>query len=418
MLTAILLLICLLLIAVVALFFYIRKQMGTLATDERDRELLSRVDDQLDGLQIVLIKEMMESQVKNEQGIRQGLVSLQESTENRLATNARVMNDTLSAGLQTIRETTDRRLSEIQGNVNEKLDQSLNQRLDENFKQIGERLELLYKSLGELKTLESGVSNLNKTLSNVKTRGIYGEMQLENLLANVLEKSQYDANISTHSNSTERVEFAIKIPDKENKGGFIYLPIDAKFPADIYGHIIDAADEGNVPALREAKTRLKERIRAEARAINEKYVAPPYTTDFAILFLPTEGMYSEVLRIDGLVEECQEKYKIVIAGPTTLTAIVNSLSVGFKYLTVNKKTQEIMKTLGAFKTQFGKFDELIQSTQRSLTAAQKKTEQLQSRNQMIQRKLSKVESLDYDRSVDMIADGDEEAERILREEEA
>lgn len=332
-------------------------------------EKLGELKKENQELRIGVIKEIYEGQIKNEKMIRESLVQIQQSN--------------------------DRKLSEIQKNMDEKLEQNLHTRLDESFKQVGERLEALYKSLGELKSLESGVANLNKTLSNVKTRGVYGEMALENLLANILDKNQYDVNVATRPRSTERVEFAIKIPDKENRG-FLYLPIDSKFPADIYGKVLTSAENADVENLKLAIAELKTRIRKEAMTIRDKYVAPPHTTDFAIMFLPTEGLYSEVLRIDGLVEECQEKYKIVIAGPTTLTAILNSLSVGFKYLTVNKKSEEIMKTLVNFKGQFEKFNDLITKTQSKISDAQKAADMLRDRSDMIQKRLDKVEGIEYE----------------------
>ena len=354
-----------------------------------------------DSLKIDVIKEISEGQFKNQETIRRSLMEMQESTEKRLLANSTTVNKSISEGLSTIREATDRKLSEIQKNVDAKLDKNLNERLDESFKQVGERLESLYKSLGELKSLENGVVSLNKTLSNVKARGVYGEMALENILANILDSSQYETNVATKPRSTERVEFAVKIPDKDNKG-FIYLPIDSKFPADIYGKVLEAAENADTVALKLAITELKTRIKKEALTIRDKYISPPNTTDFAIMFLPTEGLYSEVLRIDGLVEECQEKCKIVIAGPTTLTALLNSLSVGFKYLTVNKKSEEIMKLLGNFKGQFEKFNDLITRTQNRISDAQKAAEQLQSRSTMIQKKLDKVELVSYDESDDII----------------
>ena len=353
------------------------------------------------ALKIDVIKEISEGQFKNQETIRRSLMEMQESTEKRLLANSTTVNKSISQGLSTIQEATDRKLSEIQKNVDAKLDKNLNERLDESFKQVGERLESLYKSLGELKSLESGVVSLNKTLSNVKARGVYGEMALENILANILDNSQYETNVATKPRSTERVEFAVKIPDKDNKG-FIYLPIDSKFPADIYGKVLEAAENADTVALKLAITELKNRIKKEALTIRDKYISPPNTTDFAIMFLPTEGLYSEVLRIDGLVEECQEKCKIVIAGPTTLTALLNSLSVGFKYLTVNKKSEEIMKLLGNFKGQFEKFNDLIARTQNRISDAQKAAEQLQSRSSMIQKKLDKVELVSYEEADDII----------------
>jgi len=339
--------------------------------------------------------ETVNQQSRMQEVVMKSLVSIQESTEKRLSENAENVNKTIAEGLKNVQQASDAKLTEIQKNVDDKLDKSLNERIDQSFKQVGERLESLYKSLGELKSLESGVSNLNRTLTNVKARGIYGEMALENLLANILDKGQYEVNVATKPKSAERVEFAVKIPDKENKG-FIYLPIDSKFPADIYGKVLESAENADAAALKEAIAELKMRIRKEAMTIRDKYVAPPNTTDFAIMFLPTEGLYSEVLRIDGLVEECQEKYKIVISGPTTLTAILNSLSVGFKYLTVNKKSEEIMKLLGNFKTQFAKFSELIAKTQTKINAAQTEAENLKKRSDMIQKKLEKVEAVEYE----------------------
>lgn len=346
-------------------------------------------------LRVEVIKEISSGHMKSEKAIQESLIRIQESTEKRLREDSKNVNETILNGLKNIQEANDRKLSDIQQDMDKKLDKNLHERLDESFKQVGDRLESLYKSLGELKSLESGVVNLNKTLSNVKARGIYGEMALENILANILDKSQYETNVATRPRSAERVEFAVKIPDKENKG-FIYLPIDSKFPGDIYGKVLEAAENADVENLKLAINELKIRIRKEAMTIRDKYIAPPHTTDFAIMFLPTEGLYSEVLRIDGLVEECQHKYKIVIAGPTTLTAILNSLSVGFKYLTVNKKSEEIMKLLGNFKSQFVKFNELIVKTQDRISHAQKAAEQLSERSGMIQKKLDKVELVSYD----------------------
>lgn len=362
---------------------------------EKIADNLSELKRENQDLRVGVIKEISEGQIKNEKMIRESLIQIQESTEKRLREDSKMVNESILSGLKNIQEANDRKLSDIQQNMNEKLEQNLHTRLDESFKQVGERLEALYKSLGELKSLESGVANLNKTLSNVKTRGVYGEMALENLLANILDKNQYDVNVATRPRSSERVEFAIKIPDKENRG-FLYLPIDSKFPADIYGKVLTSAENADVENLKLAIGELKTRIRKEAMTIRDKYVAPPHTTDFAIMFLPTEGLYSEVLRIDGLVEECQEKYKIVIAGPTTLTAILNSLSVGFKYLTVNKKSEEIMKTLVNFKGQFEKFNDLITKTQSKISDAQKAADMLRDRSDMIQKRLDKVEGIEYE----------------------
>lgn len=387
--------IIILLIAVLALQALILLKNKDRRSEEQVVQQLGELKKDQQELRIEVIKEISEGHGKSERTIRESLIQIQESTEKRLREDSRNVNETIISGLKNIQQANDRKLSDIQQNMNEQLEKNLHTRLDESFKQVGERLASLYQSLGELKSLENGVSNLNKTLSNVKARGIYGEMALENLLANILDKSQYEVNVATRPRSAERVEFAVKIPDKENKG-FIYLPIDSKFPADIYGKVLESAENADVENLKLAIGELKMRIRKEAMTIRDKYVAPPHTTDFAIMFLPTEGLYSEVLRIDGLVEECQEKYKIVIAGPTTLTAILNSLSVGFKYLTVNKKSEEIMKLLGNFKLQFEKFNDLIAKTQTKISDAQKAAELLKDRSDKIQKKLDKVEAVPYD----------------------
>lgn len=304
------------------------------------------------------------------------------------------VQETVIQALKEIQNANDKRLNDIQRSVNEKLDKSLNERLDSSFKQIGDQLSTLYKSLGELQSLSSGVSDLQKTLSNVKTRGIFGEFQLRNILMDIMDSSQYEENVATKNKSSDRVEFAVKIPDKDDSRAFIYLPIDSKFPSDIYNKIVDASNSADSDGLKYAVKELEQRIKAEARTIRDKYIDPPNTTDFAIMFLPTEGLYAEVIRISGLTEWCQNECKIVISGPTTLVALLNSLSIGFRYLTVNKNSKEILKTLSAVKAQYEKFGQLILKTQKKLQEAQSAADDLQSRNEMIQKKLSRVEVMD------------------------
>ncbi|MBD5556426.1 MAG: DNA recombination protein RmuC [Roseburia sp.] len=308
------------------------------------------------------------------------------------------MQETIIQALKEIQNANDRRLNDIQRNVNEKLDKSLNERLDSSFKQIGDQLSTLYKSLGELQSLSAGITDLQKTLSNVKTRGIFGEFQLKNILMDIMDSSQYEENVATKKKSSDRVEFAIKIPDKEDTSGFIYLPIDSKFPADIYNKIVDASNNADSDGLKQATKELEQRIKIEARTIRDKYIDPPNTTDFAIMFLPTEGLYAEVIRIAGLTEWCQNECKVVMSGPTTLVALLNSLSIGFRYLTVNKNSKEILKTLSAVKAQYDKFGQLISKTQKKLQEAQTAADDLQNRNEMIQKKLSKVEVMDESES--------------------
>ena len=242
---------------------------------ERVLELVKDVQKEQGVLKLDVIKELSEGATKNQDTIRRSLLEMQESTEKRLVANSNVVNESIVSGLKSIQEANDRKLSDIQRNMDEKLEKNLHSRLDESFKQVGEQLASLYQSLGELKSLESGVTNLNKTLSNVKSRGVFGEMALENLLANILDGSQYETNVATRPRSAERVEFAVKIPDKQNKG-YIYLPIDSKFPADIYGKVLEASENADVDNLKLAINELKTRIRKEAMTIRDKYVAPPH----------------------------------------------------------------------------------------------------------------------------------------------
>ena len=387
---------CVLLVMVLILFLRLSSYMtNDVRSEDRMTNMLLELRDRQSETQGKLQKEISDGMLSGfaavQESSRRGLVDVQDTMTRGLTG----VQDTMTRGLAGVQDTMTKNLESIQGGINEKLDKSLNERLDSSFSQIGKRLESLYQSLGELKNLESGVSSLNRTLTNVKTRGIFGEMQLGNILANVLDRSQYEENVATVPGSSDRVEFAVKIPDKDG-GGFLWLPVDSKFPADIYNRIQKASEEADPEALKQAQKELKDRIRLEAKTISSKYVAPPATTDFAIMFLPTEGIYSEVLRMDDLVERCQNEFKVVISGPTTLTALLNSLSIGFRYLTVNRKSEEILKILGEFRTQFGKFDEQIALVQKRLAAAQKQTEELSHRSGIVQKKLSRVESLGYE----------------------
>lgn len=307
------------------------------------------------------------------------------------------MERSLKDSVASLEETNRRKLYDIQTDINSRLDVTLGERLDSSFKTVGDQLSKLYESLGEISRLEQGVSSLNKTLSNVKTRGIYGEVQLENILSDVLSPSMYDKNVVTRiseSGNREAVEFAVRIPDKETKGGFMYLPIDSKFPGAAYERIIRASEEADAKELSAAIKDLETRIRQDARDIRTKYLDPPNTTDFGIMFLPTESLYAEVLRIPGLVDELRSREHIVITGPSTCTALLNSLSIGFRYMAVNKDSQRILKLLGAIKTQYSYLSSLIQTADDRLEKARKATDELKHRTDMINRKLSSVEEMD------------------------
>lgn len=394
----------LLLLLLLGMLIYLIHMERSILKSANQKEIADAIHENTDENK--LIRELITSNQKNQ---TDSLVSISNSISDSLrkmqvellkndSENQLQMQKTIRESLNDIRESNTQKLQEIQKNVDEKLDRSLNERLDSSFKQIGEQLSNLHKSLGELNTLSSGVTDLQKTLSNVKTRGIFGEMQLKNILANVMDSSQYDENVITKAKSSDRVEFAIKIPDKDDSRTFIHLPIDSKFPADIYNKIIDASEAGDSTAVKIAVKELEQRIKLEARTIRDKYIDPPNTTDFAIMFLPTEGLYAEVLRINGLTEWCQNECKIVVTGPTTVVALLNSLSIGFRYLTVNKSSKEILKTLSAVKAQYEKFGALIEKTQKKLSEAQSAADELQNRSQMIQKKLVKVDTIDGEES--------------------
>ena len=349
-------------------------------------DLLTRSQDRLDRTLKLSLFEMQESGKQNLKDIQESnRLSLQEMQ----ASNRQSLQDMQASNQQSIRE--------IQTGINEKLDTALNERLDASFKSVGEQLNRLYVSLGELSRLETGVNSLNRTLTNVKTRGIFGEMQLENILADVLAPSMYDKNVVTKTSggaNRDAVEFAVRIPDKEVTGEFMYLPIDSKFPDAAYSRIRSASERNDPEELQKAVKELEQRVRLDAKDIQEKYLDPPHTTDFGIMFLPTESLYAEVLRIPGLVEDCRTRYHVVISGPTTVTALLNSLSIGFRYMAVNKDSRNILKLLAAIKTQYGTLSKLIETAGSRIDLAKKATDDLQHRTDIINRRLAAVEEID------------------------
>lgn len=320
------------------------------------------------------------------------------------------MDRSLRDALMSMQDANRKKLDDIQTDINKKLDMSLNERLDKSFKTVGDQLNKLYTSLGELSKLETGVNSLNKTLSNVKTRGIFGETQLENILSDILAPSLYDKNVVTkRSKSANRdaVEFAVKIPDKETAGEFMYLPIDSKFPASIYDRIKKASEASDPQALSAAVKELEIKVRQDAKDIQDKYLDPPYTTDFGIMFLPTESLYAEVLRIPGLVEECRSRYHVTITGPSTAAALINSLSIGFRYMAVNRDSQNILKLLSAIKSQYHKLSELIDKADSRIELAKKATDDLRQRTDIINKRLASVEEIDKDEAKKLLGFADE-----------
>ena len=297
--------------------------------------------------------------------------------------------------LQKIQMTLTSQLDKIQNVVDEKLQKTLEDRITKSFQQVAERLEQVHKGLGEMQNLATGVGDLKKVLSNVKTRGILGEIQLGAILSEILSPGQYEENVAVRPNSRERVEFAIKMPGIGN--GNVYLPIDAKFPGDAYGNLVDAYENGNKEEIEYAVKNLETAIKNAAKDISSKYIAPPHTTNFAIMFLPFEGLYAEVVR-RNLVEELQRTYKINVAGPTTMAALLNSLQMGFKTLAIQKQSGEVWKILAETKQEFGKFEDIIGNIQQKIIKVNEEFDKLVgARTRKINKALKDIEEPKFDR---------------------
>ncbi|MBR5315721.1 MAG: DNA recombination protein RmuC [Firmicutes bacterium] len=301
------------------------------------------------------------------------------------------IRSTMARQLGMMTEDNRRQMEQIRQTVDEKLQKTLDDRISQSFQLVNERLEQVYKGLGEMQTLASGVGDLKKVLSNVKTRGILGEIQLGAILEQMLSPEQYEENVVTKSTGADRVEFAVKLPGENGK--HIYLPIDAKFPGDAYGKLMDAYDLGDATLVEAAAKNLERVIKAEAKDIRDKYIEPPYTTDFAIMFLPFEGLYAEVVR-RGMVETLQRDYKVNIAGPTTMAALLNSLQMGFRTLAIQKHSSEVWDILGAVKNEFGKFEDVLTTAQKRINQANEELDRLVgTRSRMIRSKLKSVTTL-------------------------
>lgn len=307
--------------------------------------------------------------------------------------------------LKNLQDNNSQKLEEMRATVDEKLQSTLEKRLGESFKLVSERLEQVHKGLGEMQSLAVGVGDLKKVLTNVKARGIWGEIQLENLIEQILTPEQYEKNIATKKGSSERVEFAIKMPGKgNNKDSVCWLPIDAKFPMEDYQRLVAAQDLSDVTTIEEASKAIENRIKNEAKTISEKYIEPPGTTDVALLFLPIEGLYAEVLRRPGLFEKIQNDYKVILTGPTTLTAILNSLQMGFRTLAIEKRSSEVWSLLGSVKTEFGKFGDVLDKTQKKLRDASDTIDEASKRTRAIERKLRDVQVLPASEKIELVDD--------------
>ena len=358
--------------------------------------------------------ELAESLARLAEQLRQTLSGLTADNEKRL----NEVRATLDVQLKSLQTDNAAQLEKMRVIVDEKLQSTLNTRLGESFKLISERLEAVQRGLGEMQSLATGVGDLKRVLSNVKTRGTFGEVQLGALLEQMLTADQYAANIATVPHSNERVEFAIRLPGQDRDAP-VWLPIDCKFPIEDYQRLLDAQERADVEAAAAAAHALERRVREEAKTIRAKYVAPPHTTDFAILFLPTEGLYAEVIRRPGLFEVLQREHRVTIAGPTTLTAILNALQMGFRTLAIEQRSSEVWQLLGAVKNEFGKFGDILDKVRKKLAEASRQIDETGVRSRAIERKLRNVESLPVSESQALLGDdalasvADEEATEAL-----
>lgn len=365
------------------------------------RALREEVANTLSKLNESILKRMNENttvQLTQLETFSQQLQGLTQMNEQKLER----MRETVEKQLRVLREENGSKLEEMRKTVDEKLNQTLEKRLGESFKLVSERLEMVHRGLGEMQTLASGVGDLKRVLSNVKTRGIWGEIQLENLLEQILTIEQYAKNVATKPGSNDRVEFAIKLPGRDTEESIVWLPIDAKFPQEDYQRLLEAQDQANAVLAEEAAKALENRIKSEAKDIAHKYVCVPHTTEFAILFLPIEGLYAEVLRRPGLCDTIMRNYKVIIAGPTTLSALLNSLQMGFRTLAVEKRSSEVWSLLSVVKTEFGKFGDLLDKTHKKLQEASNSIDVAARKSRTIERKLKNVQELPQEEAVNML----------------
>jgi len=392
LITPLLLVLCLLLLIVLLV-----RQNSLGHRQENDRmsqehglvNLGNRLLDELDAQHDEAAKSLYEanqSLMNTLSQMGQGQSTLLESMQRQVLLSTRNQEEKIN----DLRLENERQLAEMRKTVDDRLSESLDRKLDQSFAQVSERLESVYKGLGEMHTLASGVGDLKKVLTNVKTRGIWGEMQLGNLIRQTLAPGQYEENVAVVPGSSERVEFAVCLPDRN--GGMVYLPVDSKFPQEDFIRLSDAARDGDTAGAEAARKALVQRLKTEAKKIAEKYISPPHTTDFAIMFLPVEGLYSEALQTPELVESLQRDYRIVIAGPGTFSAMLNALQMGFRTLAIEKRSGEVWLLLGEIKKDFIRFAETLENTRRRLDQAGESIDSAVSRSRSIQRKLSSLET--------------------------
>lgn len=375
-----------------------RQEMSRSGKEGRE-EVAKSIKDFGDSVnkQIVVLAD---AQNKNFRGFSEKLGEVIEKNDAKMEK----VREAVEKRLENIQKDNSAQLEKMRATVDEKLHETLEKRLGESFKQVSDRLDQVHKGLGEMQTLATGVGDLKKVLQNVKTRGMWGEVQLGNLLEDILTPEQYEKNVATKDKSNDRVEFAIKIPAKDDKIKNLWLPIDAKFPLEDYQSLIDASEKGDIESVERLSKALEARIKSEAKDIRDKYIDPPHTTDFAILFLPNEGLYAEVLRRPGFADNLRRDYKVVVAGPTTVSALLSSLQVGFRALAIEKRSSEVWAVLAAVKKEFVTFGDILDRTRKQLETATNTIEMASTKSRTIEKKLGKVQELPVTELADEISE--------------
>ena len=407
----------------------LRQQLDSLGTQQAARidgfggklaDLTERTDRRLDEFRIAVAEdarkarlEGAEAQQRFADGLGQRLAELTQRNEQRIGE----MRATLEQQLQKLQADNASKLEQMRATVDEKLQSTLEARLGESFRLVSERLEQVQRGLGEMQQLATGVGDLKRVLTNVKNRGGWGEVQLEAILEQTLVAEQYARGVRVKPDSAEAVDFAIRLPGRRDDETPVWLPMDAKFPREDYERLLDAQDRGDPDAVRTHAAQLERAIRLQARSICDKYVSPPHTTDFAVMFLPTEGLYAETIRRPGLMDALQREYRVVLAGPTTITALLNSLQMGFRTLAIEKRSSEVWQVLGAVKTEFGKFATVLEKAASQLDTVQNSIKQTGVRTRAIERKLRGVEQLPSDESRQLLGtsldDGETEGDEVV-----
>jgi len=382
----------------------------TIALMNSLQQSLQIVREKLERVERELRTEITESSRGGRQELSQNLTLFQQSQVQQLTLMQKSISDTLNQQLQQLQKSNAEKLDEMRRTVDEKLQTTLEKRLSESFKQVAERLEQVHNGLGQMQKLADGVGSLQRVLTNVKTRGMFGEVQLEALLEQVLTIEQYGKQVETKPRSNQRVDFAIRFPGRGGADGEpVWLPIDAKFPREDYERLLDAHDRADVVGAEVAAKALESRIRGEAKSIAESYLAPPHTTDFAILFLPIEGLYAEVLRRPGLMDSLQRDYRVTLAGPTTLLAMLNSLHMGFRTLALEQQASEVWKVLGAVKTEFERYGDWVEKVREQVQKAADTLDRADTRSRQMRRALKNVEALPEGEAQALLPKFDDEA---------